>query len=151
MRWIVAVLVVASSALATASRAESLTLISARVVPYLKWNEVARDQRVQVAAKDIENGFVDVAGPVLDVRSNNRDGVVAVFRLSGDGFSSARVQGFEREIEVGRAGAFVIDTFHGYEIKRDVQYRLYLAPNMVVGEYPVPLTVQLMQPRSASR
>lgn len=143
----VLLLLAAATAGARSVKSGSL-MVSATVVPYLRSSVIEPDKSIQITRADIENGFIDVAGPVVEVRTNNRRGFVAVVRLATGIVSSVRVTGFSREFEVGAAGAFVTEAVGSISTTRLIQYRLYLGATADPGIYELPVSLSVSQPRS---
>ena len=123
-------------------------VVSATNVPYLQWNLSEVPKTVRVTPEDIANGFVDLTGPILEVRTNNRNGFVVVFRLESGTFKSASIRGLDRDIELGSAGAFLMQPQASIAMRHAMKFRLTLEHGVTPGEYALPVSMTVHQPRT---
>ena len=124
-------------------RSSAIT-VSATVVPYLVWNADEQPKTLRVTAEDIQRGFVDVEASPLQIRTNNRNGYLALFRLEPGFCAYATVTGFKDEFEVGQAGGFVTEPFVSIVSSRTLQYRLHLDGSARPGTYAFPLSLKVV-------
>jgi hypothetical protein len=139
-----AILAVSLFAVMAASRPSGSLLVTATVMPYLQ-SSVTETGEVLVSEADVRAGFVEVGGPRLDIRTNDRRGYIALFRFENGPFQSAVVTGFPHGVEVGPAGAFVSETPTSLATSVQLHYRLRLKPSALTGSYRSPLTVKVLQ------
>ncbi len=145
MRYVryLSVLVVALTA--TAAAAESANhsglVVSATVVPYLRWSVTGQPNTIEVTGEDLRRGFVEVQGIVANVRTNDRAGYVVTYRFDAADFKGAEVTGLGRGIAVGPGGAFVVGRENLTEHPLRVQLRL--RDNTAIGRYRWPLRIEV--------
>jgi hypothetical protein len=132
-----------SAAFARADGASAQMRVSAVVRPYLRMQVVSQPHTIDVSARDIARGYVDVPIPVqLAVESNSRDGCTIVFARNGDFVREAQVRGLGQELQVAQEG-FMHWTPNARRETLQFQFRLQLAPQVSPGQYPWPIQVSL--------
>lgn len=121
--------------------------VSAKVVPYIKWELTAVPRFVTVNADDVTRGFIETDGGVLHIRSNDKSGFVFLFRLEPGPFVSVDVSSFEQPFEVGPGGAFFHEPLEP-EMTRTTRYRLVIAKGTAPGVYPFPISLRVIGGRT---
>ena len=134
--WLLALL----PAAVLADTAGSQFQVGATVVPRTSVAPISAPARVQVTARDLALGYVDVAA-TYRVASNDPRGYVLRFATRTGLTSAIDVGGLPAPLTLGDAGAEV----HQFAGKgaHDValRYRLHLAPQAREGIYPLPVLV----------
>lgn len=125
-----------------ATRSGSIA-VSATVVPYLTWRVEQAPATIRITPEDIGRGFVEFDAGELYVRTNDRSGFLIIFQLESNEASTLNLEVFDRMIEVGPAGAFIVEPLVSFESRSRVRCRMNLISFMKPGEYPLPIGMKV--------
>jgi len=132
---------VATAAAAAESANHPRLVISATVVPYLKWSVTGQPTTVEVTAEDLRRGFVEVEGIAANVRTNDRAGYVITFHFDPAEFKEAEITGLRQVLAVGPGGAFVLEREN--LVDQPFRVRLRLRDDAATGRYRWPLRIEV--------
>jgi hypothetical protein len=135
-----AVALVATAAAADSAKHPGL-VVSATVVPYLRWSVIGQPATIEVTGEDLRRGAIEVQGIAANIRTNDPAGYVIVFRLDDTVFKEAEITGLPQRVVLGPGGSFV----HNREnlTRQPLSLQLRLRDDAQPGRYRWPLRIEV--------
>lgn len=148
---IVAAMMFATPAISETVSDRSTIRVSARVGAYLQSEVELEPLALQITEDDVRNGYVEVSGGRLQVKTNNPQGYFVAFSVSGGVAKSVEVIGFDQKISLGTTGGYTLESYRGTTpVVRDMTYRITLADTVAAGTYSWPVRVAVNKVAAAS-
>lgn len=117
--------------------------VRARVLHFFRLNVLSQPRAIEVSARDVERGYVDLPAPVeLALESNSPNGYTLVFEREGEDFAGAQVRGLGQQVQVAAQGMIGWKPTARRETMQ-FHVRLQLAPGLAPGSYRWPLQVSI--------
>ena len=116
----------------------------ARVVPFFVAEVKAQPVSIVISDDDVANGFVDVGGAALEIRSNDPNGYLVTFQLDRTLVERVEVEGLQSEVTISGASGFAAQRFGQVgTVNVTMRYRFYLSRKCESGTYAFPLRVSV--------
>lgn len=140
-------LIVTAIASEVAASDRPVIRVGASVTPYLVSRVEGQPQLVTITERDVQNGYFDVEGLSVHVKTNDPGGYMVVFRLPASiPAVSAEVFGFDEVVRLGAGGGFRRETLKSLSpAAHNLMVRIRLSGEIRPGVYPSPVQVSIRQ------
>lgn len=116
--------------------------ISARVLPFIKYEIIHQEKNLVITANDISRGFIDIQrAMIFSVRTNSSNGYQVVFSAGSDFIREATVFNERNSYSLSGSGGELFFPYQGTNYTtKELSIRFYLLSDAKPGVYEWPLS-----------